>query len=167
MTKVLEATEDSDHLPILTEIPLEAINFMPPGPEVPPQDKAARLKVPLTQQQKLDYKTLTELKVGQDARQLTSDINKIISRADAHFAADADTHHLHRNKKEQLENIGITPQQVIDYANRMTGLMTQAVAVAKETLEWTQAGPVQTFRFRTRQENRLNDQLISYRIALR
>lgn len=64
-------------------------------------------------------------------------------------------------------SIGITPQQVIDYANRSTDLMTQAVAVAKETLEWTQAGPVQTFCFRTRQENRLNDQLISYRIALR
>lgn len=45
-TRVLPATDDSDHLPILSEIPLGAISFVPPGPELPMPDRIAKLKVP-------------------------------------------------------------------------------------------------------------------------
>ena len=53
---VLAATDDSDHLPILAQTPLNALDFVPPGPELPVPDKVPTLKVPLTETQKTDFK---------------------------------------------------------------------------------------------------------------
>ena len=36
-------TDDSDHYPILSDIPLEAIKFQRPGPELPAPDRTATL----------------------------------------------------------------------------------------------------------------------------
>lgn len=47
-TSVLPAIDKFGHLPILSQIPLHAINFIPPGPEIPLPDREASLMVPLT-----------------------------------------------------------------------------------------------------------------------
>lgn len=56
-------TDDSDHYPVLSDVPLEAINFQRLGPELPAPDRTATLKLPLTKDQLRNYKLGTELRI--------------------------------------------------------------------------------------------------------
>ena len=60
------------------------------------------------------------------------------------------------NTKEKLTSIGMTPEHTTEYAYKLLGLMSQALEVAKEKLDWTQAGPAKLFRCKSRQEQRNN-----------
>ena len=70
----MPATRDSDHLPLLTDIPLGAINFVPPSPDPEPLYREAALKVPLSMEQQLNYTAGAEVRTGVAARELIQDI---------------------------------------------------------------------------------------------
>ena len=82
-TVVLKAvTGDSDHHPLLAEIPLDNISFAPPGQELPQPGREARIKWPARARQLNDYTMQTEMRVGQAARKETAEMKAAIKRAD-------------------------------------------------------------------------------------
>ena len=67
VTQVLPATDGSDHVPFIVDIPLGDITFIPPGPELPLAHTTSTLRVPLTKQQEANFRTNSDLKVGSQA----------------------------------------------------------------------------------------------------
>ena len=103
-TMVLKnVTDDSDHYPILSDIPLDVVNFKRPGPELPAPDRSATLKLPLTQDQLKNYKLGTELKTGMAARQLAAELNEVIEQAEAAMENVAEADRLRCSTKDRLK----------------------------------------------------------------
>ena len=166
-TTVLPAIDGSDHLPILANILMETITFIPPGPELPPPHRQSTLKLPLTKQQETSYQAGSEMKVGPRARQLTEEVTTQIIQADKLFEAATPEQRLRLNKKEMLAVAGVTVKHAVEYANRLTELVAESFVVAKEVCEWTKEGPVRPFHYKTRLEQRKNWNMITYRTTLR
>ncbi len=113
-------TGDSDHYPLLADIPLDNISFVPPGPEVPQPDRAARIKWPATQKQLHDYKMQTEMRVGQAAREAATEMREAIKMADETIGSQSPTERLRLNKKDELSAAGLTKEMVLDHANKVS-----------------------------------------------
>lgn len=107
------------------------------------------------------------MKVGPRARQLTEEVTTQIIQADKLFETATPEQRLRLNKKEMLAAAGVTVEHAVGYANRLTELVAESVVVAKEVCEWTKEGPVKPFHYKTRQEQRKNWNMITYRTNLR
>ena len=125
------------------------------------------MKVPLTKQQEANFRTNSDLKVGSQAKQLNAEVLALIQEADNMFATTTTEQQLRMSKKDRLAEAGVTEECALDMANRLTDLTLQTVDVAKEVLDWTKAGPARPFHYKTRQEQRKNWNMITYRTMLR
>ena len=125
-------TDDSDHYPILSDIPLEAIKFQRPGPELPAPDRTATLKLWLTQDQVKNYKLGTELEIGMAARQFAAEVDEVIQQADAAMDHVAAADRLRCSTPDKLKEIGLGEEQVLHYASKMADMMSKAVEVAHD-----------------------------------
>ena len=159
-------TDDSDHYPILSDIPLDAINFQRPGPELPAPDRTATLKLPLTKRQLNNYKLGTELKIGMAARQLAAELEEVIQQADAAVEDVAEADQLGCSNKDRLKMRGLSEEQVLHYASMMADMMSKAVEVAHETCEYTKGGPVPKRRYLKREHAKACNCLDGYRACL-
>ncbi len=131
---------------------------------MPLPHRESTLKVPLTKQQEANFRTNSDLKVGSQAKQLNAEVLALIQQADDLFASTTSEQQL-RMSKDRMAEAGVTEKCALDMANRLTDLTLQTVDVAKEVLDWTKAGPVRPFHYKTRQEQRKN--MITYRTMLR
>ncbi len=168
-TSVLKAvTRDSDHYPLLADIPLDNIRFVPPGPEVPQPDRAARIKWPATQKQLQDYKMQTEMRVGQAAREAATDMREAIRMADETIGSQSHTDRLRLNKKDELNAAGLTKEMVLDHANKVSEMQKDVYDnVAHDVFDWTKPGPAKPTRYRNRQERRRWKDIHKYRAELK
>ncbi|DBA92391.1 TPA: hypothetical protein ACH3X1_015762 [Trebouxia sp. C0004] len=155
-TSVLkEVTRDSDHYPLLADIPLDNISFVPPVPELPQPDRAARIKWPATQKQLHNYRLQTEMRVGQAAREAATELRKPIRMADDTIGSQSPTEQLRLNKKDELSAAGLTKEMVLDHANKVSEMLKDVYDnVAHDVFDWTQPGPARPTRYRNRQERR-------------
>ena len=123
-TSVLKAvTGDSDHYPLLADIPLDNISFVPPGPELPQPDRTARIKWPATQKQLHDYKMQTEMRVGQAARKEATAMREAIRMADETIGSKSPTEGLRLNKKDELRAAGLTKEMVLSHATKVSDML--------------------------------------------
>ena len=159
-------TDDSDHYPILSDVPLEAINFQRPGLELPAPDRTATLKLPLTKDQLKNYKMGTEVRIGMAARHFATEVDEIIKQADATRENVTAAEKLRYSTKDKLQVIGVSEEQVLHYASKMADMMSRAVEVAHETCEYTKGGPVPTRRYLKRQHAKKCYCLDEYRACL-
>ena len=159
-------TDDSDHYPILSDIPLDAISFQRPGPELPAPDRTATLKLPLTKDQLKNYKLGTELNISMAARQLAAELDEVIKQADAALESVAEANRPRCSTKDRLKVIGLSEEQVLHYASVMADMMSKAVEVAHKTCEYTKGGPVPTRRYLKRQHAKTCNCLDEYRACL-
>ena len=123
-TSVLKAvTGDSDHYPLLADIPLDNISFVPPGPELPQPDRTAGIKWPATQKQLHDYKMQTEMRVGQAARKEATAMREAIRMADETIGSKSPTEGLRLNKKDELRAAGLTKEMVLSHATKVSDML--------------------------------------------
>ena len=126
-TTVLKAvTGDSDHYPLLAEIPLDNISFAPPGPELPQPDREARIKWPATAKQLQDYKMQTEMRVGQAAKTEAAAMKAAIRRADEIIGNRSHEEKLRLNKRDELKTAGITQEVVLAHASKTSEMSKDA-----------------------------------------
>ncbi|KAA6421549.1 MAG: hypothetical protein FRX49_08493 [Trebouxia sp. A1-2] len=168
-TSVLKTvTGDSDHYPLIADIPLDNISFVPPGPELPQPDRTARIKWPATQKQLHDYKTQTELRVGQAARKAATEMREAIRVADETIGSQSPTERLRLNKQKQLRAAGLTKEVVLNHANKVSEMLKDVYDnVAHQVFDWTEPGPAKPTRYRNRQERRRWKDLHKYRAELK
>ncbi len=161
-------TGDSDHYPLLADIPLDNISFVPPGPELPQPDRTARIKRPATQKQLHDYKMQTEMRVGQAARKEAKAMRKAIKMADETIGSKSPTERLRLNKKDEPRAAGLTKEMVLNYASKVSEMLKDVYDnVAHEVFEWTKPGPAKPTRYRNHKERRRWKDLHKYRAELK
>ena len=154
-------TDDSDHYPILSDIPLDAINFQRPGPELPAPDRTATTKCQLK-----NYKLGTELKIGMAARQLAAELEEVTQQADAAVKDVVEADRPSCSSRDRLKVRGLGEEQVTHCASMMADMMSKAVEVAHETCEYTKGGPVPKRRYLKRQHAKACNCLDEYRACL-
>ena len=161
-------TGDSDHYPLLADIPLDNISFVPPGPELPQPDRTARIKWPATQKQLQDYKMQTEIKVGQAARKEAEAMREAIKMADETIGNKSPTERLRLNKEDELRAAGLTKEMVLNHASKVSEMLKDVYDnVAHEVFDWTKPGPAKPTRYRNRKERRRWKHLHKYRAELK
>lgn len=160
--------DDSDHYPILSDIPLEAIAFQGPRPMLPAPARNATLKLPLTKLQQTNYKASTKMKTGTASRQLAAEIEEDIRQADAIMenVAKEDRLRSSTSTRDRLKEMELTEDIVLHYAERMSAVMSQAVGAADETCEYTTGGRVETKLFLKRQQAKTWNCLDAYQACL-
>ncbi len=168
-TSVLKAvTGDSDHHPLLADIPLDNINFVPPGPKLPQPDRTARIKWPATQKQLHDDKMQTKMRVGQAARKEAKAMREAIKMADETIGSKSPTERLRLNNKDELRAAGLTKEMVLDHASKLSEMLKDVYDnVAHEMFDWTKPGPAKPTRYRNHKERRRWEDLHKYRAELK
>jgi len=168
-TNVLKAvTGDSDHYPLLADIPLDNISFVLPGLELPQPDRTARIKWPATQKQLQDNKMQTEIKVGQAGRKEAEAMREAIKMADETIGSKSPTERLRLNKKDELRAAGLTKEMVLDHASKVSEMLKDVYDnVAHEVFDWTKPGPAKPTCYRNRKERRRWKNLHKYRAELK
>ena len=112
-------TDDSDHYPILSDIPLDAINFQRPGPELPAPDRTATTKCQLQ-----NYKLGTELKIGMAARQLAAELEEVTQQADAAVKDVVEADRPSCSSRDRLQVRGLGEEQVTHCASMMADMIS-------------------------------------------
>jgi len=98
-------TGDSDHYPLIADIPPSGINFTAPGPEPPLPDRKSVPKWPATKQQCSKYQAQSEITVGQDTTQIAGEAEELMAQADAETDRVTTEQRLRVNQLEKPRNI--------------------------------------------------------------
>ena len=165
-TQALDATDDSDHLPLITQIDLGAIGFIPLECKdfVPQNCNQPRFVMPMKKEQLLDYQSQLLVAQGQQIFALKRkiagclDILEALPVCQTPASSISDHNILHAERLKAAKEHGIS-NQIQELALDMEVIWQAALHTARQTCELAQPRPCK--KFLTRGDKRKLMDLIS------
>ncbi len=152
VTQVLQATDDSDHLPLLAALDLGATGFIPLGQGVAPQQPefVPKFALPMKQDQLLTYQSKLHVTLGTRIHSLKGRIESHIAVMDGlpecQVVASSvpDHNHIHGARLQAAKERGFDAQ-IQKFALEISEMLQTALDVAKQICDQTEPKPRKRF----------------------
>ena len=135
--RVLHTSDDSDHLPVIIELPLQVVGFRRPDPDPPAKIRTPRFCMPMKNTELEAFRIETDLKCATEIYALHCLSESIIKEMDDHISKER-LKNPSIDTKTALHNRGFNAISTLEMLDcKLYTILNTALAMARETCKQT------------------------------